>query len=67
MRTLGAKPKWLSIATLCWCCNYYMIIATRTLEGDAKVVLNCNPFLELQVTCLLQRELGAEVDLDWAL
>jgi hypothetical protein len=71
------------------------LIATRTLGGEAKVVLSCNALLVLQllydycnknsggrsksgsqlqhlfevamVTCLLQRELGAEADLDWDL
>jgi hypothetical protein len=29
-RTLGAKQKWFSIATLFWSCNCYMFIGTRT-------------------------------------
>lgn len=46
---MGAKQKLFSIAMLCWSGNCYSVLQRELYGGEAKVVLNCNVVLELQL------------------
>jgi hypothetical protein len=51
----------VTITTILLACDSYMLIATRTLIAEAKVVLNCNVFSGLQLLHLIAtRTLGGE-------